>query len=120
MRLGATRMRLRLSMRMRTLFAAGAAVILALGTSGTAPAVARAEHGLWRGLAEARVFAAAREGGQQQAKPAAAQPPAQTPPADGQTQPPIFRGGINYVRVDVIISDKNGNPVSDLQASDFD
>src|SRR3954447_14996936 len=120
MRLGATRMRLRLSMRMRTLFAAGAAVILALGTSGTAPAVARAEHGLWRGLAEARVFAAAREGGQQQAKPAAAQPPAQTPPADGQTQPPIFRGGINYVRVDVIISDKNGNPVADLQASDFD
>src|SRR3954451_24646865 len=107
MRLGATRMRLRLSMRMRTLFAAGAALILALGTSGTAPAVARAEHGLWRGLAEARVFAAAREGGQQPAPPAAAQ----TPPADAQTQPPpVFRGGINYVRVDVIISDKNGNP----------
>jgi VWFA-related protein len=80
-------------MRMRTLFAAGAALILALGTSGTA---------------------------QQPAKPAAAQPPAQTPPADPQTPPPVFRGGINYVRVDVIISDKNGNPVADLQASDFD
>src|SRR3954470_8341138 len=120
MRLRATRMRLRLSMRMRTLFAAGPAVILALGTSGTAPAVARAEHGLWRGLAEARVFAAAREGGQQQAKPAAQQPPPQPPPADPATQPPVFRGGINYVRVDVIISDKNGNPVADLQASDFD
>src|SRR3954463_8327866 len=93
MRPGAARMRLRLSMRMRTLFAAGAAVILALGTSGTA---------------------------QQPATPAAAQPPAQTPPADGQTQPPIFRGGINYVRVDVIVSDKTGNPVADLQASDFD
>ena len=32
----------------------------------------------------------------------------------------MFRAGINYVRVDVIISDKNGNPVADLQASDFD
>ena len=36
------------------------------------------------------------------------------------TQPPVFRAGINYVRVDVIISDKSGNPVADLQASDFD
>ena len=35
-------------------------------------------------------------------------------------QPPTFRAGINFVRVDVIISDKNGNPVGDLQAADFD
>jgi VWFA-related protein len=82
-------------MRMRTFFAAVAALLLVLGTQGTA---------------------------QQPAKPAAgqpAQPPAQ-PPADPAAQPPIFRAGINYVRVDVIISDKNGNPVADLQASDFD
>src|SRR6266566_131031 len=71
-------------MRMRTFLAAGAALMLALGTRGTA-----------------------REGGQQ-------------PPAKPASQPPIFRGGINYVRVDVIISDKSGNPVADLQASDFD
>jgi VWFA-related protein len=32
----------------------------------------------------------------------------------------VFRGGINYVRVDVIVTDKNGNPAGDLQASDFD
>jgi VWFA-related protein len=80
-------------MRMRTCLAAGAALLLALGTQGVAQ--------------------------QQPAKPAT-QPPAQTPPADPATQPPVFRAGINYVRVDVIISDKNGNPVADLQASDFD
>jgi VWFA-related protein len=105
-------------MRMRTSLAAGTALLLLLGTHDSAPAVARATRGLWRGLAEPRVLAAAREGGQQQpAKPAS--PPAQQPADTGQ-QPPVFRAGINYVRVDVIISDKNGNPVADLQASDFD
>ena len=54
------------------------------------------------------------------AQPAAQQPPPQPPPADPAAQPPVFRAGINYVRVDVIISDKNGNPVGDLQAADFD
>ncbi len=64
-----------------------------------------------------------------QARPA--QPPAQgqtaadapgqpgqqtTPPADA----PVFRGGIDYVRVDVIVTDKAGNAVSDLKASDFE
>lgn len=81
---------------MRTFPAVGAALLLALGTSGVAQ--------------------------QQPAKPAAqapAQPPAQPPPADQPAQPPIFRTGINYVRVDVIISDKNGNPVADLQPADF-
>jgi VWFA-related protein len=50
-----------------------------------------------------------REGGQQQQ-----QPPTPTP------QPPIFRTGINFVRVDVIVSDKQGNAVADLQPGDFD
>ena len=78
-------------MRMRTFLAAGTALLLVLGTHGAAQ--------------------------QQPAKPAS--PPAQQP-ADAAQQPPVFRAGINYVRVDVIISDKNGNPVGDLQASDFD
>ncbi len=82
-------------MRMRTFVAAGAAMLLALGTNGAAEQAA------------------------QPAKPAGQQP-AQTPPADPATQPPVFRAGINYVRVDVIISDKNGNPVGDLQPADFD
>src|SRR5450631_2737682 len=79
-------------MRMRTCLAAGAALMLALGTNG-----------------------AARAGGQQQQQ----QPPPSVDPA-AQQPPPVFRAGINYVRVDVIITDKNGNPVADLQAADFD
>ncbi len=82
-------------MRMRTFLAAGAALLLALGTNGTAEQAA------------------------QPAKPAAQQP-TPTPPGDPAAQPPVFRAGINYVRVDVIISDKNGNPVGDLQPADFD
>jgi VWFA-related protein len=80
-------------MRMRT-YLAGAALLLALGTSGVAQQ-------------------------QQPAKPTPA-PAQQPPPPDPAAQPPVFRAGINYVRVDVIISDKAGNPVADLQASDFD
>lgn len=85
-------MRLRWGMRMRTLPATGAAFMLALQVTGTAQQAAKS------------------------APPAPQQPPA----ADPATQPPVFRAGINYVRVDVIISDKNGNPVADLQAADFD
>jgi VWFA-related protein len=51
---------------------------------------------------------------QQQPQPPQTQPPPDQPP------PPQFRTGINFVRVDAIITDKNGNAVSDLQASDFD
>ena len=41
--------------------------------------------------------------------------PVPPPPADQQPPPPTqptFRTGINFVRVDVIVSDKAGNPVS--------
>ena len=61
------------------------------------------------------------------------QPPPQTPPAGGQAaqqgqaqgqdpqqRPPVFRAGVNAVRVDVIVTDKAGNPVSDLTAADFE
>jgi VWFA-related protein len=47
----------------------------------------------------------------------AAQQPAQ-PPASPDQQP-IFRGGINTVRVDVIVTDRQGNPVTDLKLEDF-
>jgi VWFA-related protein len=33
---------------------------------------------------------------------------------------PIFRTGINFVRVDVIVSDRNGASVADLKQSDFE
>jgi len=60
----------------------------------------------------------------------AGQPPNQSPapasqqqPADQQqqqqSQPPTIRRGINYVSVDVIVTDKDGNPVVDLAQNDF-
>jgi VWFA-related protein len=39
-------------------------------------------------------------------------------PTDGQ--PPIFRSGINFVRVDVIVNDKSGNPIGNLKPEDFE
>lgn len=60
----------------------------------------------------------------------AQQPATQTPPQppagasqEQQQQPapdqPIFRGGISTVRVDIIVTDKQGNPVTDLKLEDF-
>jgi VWFA-related protein len=40
-----------------------------------------------------------------------------SPPPDQQ---PIFRTGINFVRVDVIVTDRQGNPVADLTQQDFE
>jgi VWFA-related protein len=55
------------------------------------------------------------------APPPAEEPQAATPPAgtDAAGQP-VFRAGINFVRVDVIVTDKQGNPVSDLKQTDFE
>ena len=50
----------------------------------------------------------------QNASPAAPQQPA-TP-----DQQPVFRTGINTVRVDVIVTDRQGNPVTDLKLEDFE
>ncbi|MEX1128195.1 MAG: VWA domain-containing protein [Vicinamibacterales bacterium] len=46
-------------------------------------------------------------------------PPPQKPPAQDPEQRPIFKTGINFVRVDVIVSDKNGNPILDLKPEEF-
>jgi VWFA-related protein len=76
---------------------------------------------------------AAQQGGTRQAQPQTpgGQPNARDPqpatdqgPSDQtQTNPqgqPVFRGNINFVRVDVIVSDKKQQPVSDLKMTDFD
>jgi VWFA-related protein len=67
------------------------------------------------GLASASASATA----DQQEKPA---PPAQQPaqPPAAPDQQPIFRTGINTVRVDVIVTDRQGNPVTDLTLEDFE
>jgi VWFA-related protein len=53
-------------------------------------------------------------------------PPPQPPPAQQQQQPqqqdpqpPVIRTGINFVRVDAIITDRQGNPVLDLKQEEF-
>jgi VWFA-related protein len=81
-------------------------VLLLLGVQAAVPAARQAAGG----------------GAQQPATPAAQEPapqePAQPAPAEGQ-QPPRIRTGINYVRVDVIVTDKKGQPVLDLAPEDF-
>ena len=57
-----------------------------------------------------------------QQKPPVTPPPAaqaQQPPPQ-QPQQPTFRTGISFVRVDVIVTDRNGKPVTDLKQTDFD
>ncbi len=54
---------------------------------------------------------------------AAGQKPAAPPAGDQaqaeQDQQPTFKAGINFVRVDVIVTDHKGNPVMDLKPEDF-
>jgi VWFA-related protein len=57
-------------------------------------------------------------------QPPAQQPPAQQPPAPqpdpNQPRPPVIRRGVNFVSVDVIVTDNKGNPVEDLKQEDFE
>ena len=46
-------------------------------------------------------------------------PAAQEPPAAPASQP-VFRTGIDFVRVDVIVTDRQGAPVNDLKIEDFE
>lgn len=48
--------------------------------------------------------------------PAPVQPAQPSAPPDQQ---PVFRAGIDTVRVDVIVTDRQGNPVTDLKLEDF-
>ena len=56
---------------------------------------------------------------QQQPNGADSQSTPAQPPTQGAQQP-TFRAGINFVRVDVIATDRDGNPVVDLGQSDFE
>ncbi len=60
---------------------------------------------------------------QAQPQPPADPAPPPNPPAtqtQDQPPPPVFRSGINFVRVDVIVTDKAGNQISDLKPEDFE
>jgi VWFA-related protein len=50
-----------------------------------------------------------------------APPAAQEPsPAQGEAAQPTFRAGVNVVRVDVIVTDRSGKPVTNLTRDDFE
>lgn len=69
-------------------------------------------------------------GAQGPAQPRPQTPPAATgagvpqSPASAEAEPqaprPVFRTDINFVRVDVIVTDKQGRPVTDLTQADFE
>ena len=44
----------------------------------------------------------------------------QDPAAPQGDRQPTFRTGVNIVRVDVIVTDDNGNPVTDLTKDEFE
>ncbi len=87
-----------------------------------------------RGLATLTLLGAvvwATVSAQQPAPPAPPQPapPAEPAPAQGgdpadpeveQDPQPTFRAGINFVSVDTIVTDRQGNPVDDLTPEDFE
>jgi VWFA-related protein len=54
-----------------------------------------------------------------QAQAAGDKPPATAPPQDPQQQPPRIKAGVNYVRVDIIVTDRQGMPVLDLKQDEF-
>ncbi len=60
----------------------------------------------------------------QQPPPSAQQPPAQQPdpnqPDPNQPRQPIIRRGVNFVSVDVIVTDGKGNPIEDLKQEEFE
>ncbi len=47
-------------------------------------------------------------------------PPAGQSPAPQEPGQPVFRAGTSFVRVDVIVTDRQGNPVNDLKLEDFE
>lgn len=56
---------------------------------------------------------------QQQSEPASTTPAA-PPQGDAQQPQPVFRAGVNFVRVDVIVNDNKGEPVTNLTQADFE
>ncbi|HSC27770.1 MAG TPA: VWA domain-containing protein [Vicinamibacterales bacterium] len=89
---------------MRTLLRLAAGILVVLFAA-SAPSAVPAERAASTGAAD-----------QSQAQPPPAQPPAQQEPE--RAQQPI-RTGINFVRVDIIVTGRDGNPALDLKPEEF-
>jgi VWFA-related protein len=63
--------------------------------------------------------ASARQGAQDPPPPPPQNPQTQKPAEPQDPQRPTFRTGINFVRVDVIVTDRDGKPVLDLTPEEF-
>jgi VWFA-related protein len=90
----------------------GLLALVVAGVRGDARPSAAQDAG--RGGGQAAAPAAPPQQAPGQPDPATQQPPATEP------QRPVFRAGVNFVRVDVIANDKSGRPVSDLTQNDFE
>jgi VWFA-related protein len=73
-------------------------------------------HTRWTGALVALVLVLAVSVGTSQQPPTNSAPTAPSAP----DQQPVFRTGINFVRVDAIVTDRQGNPVGDLSEADFE
>lgn len=84
----------------------------------------RGLHPIGAGLARAFVVAAiggvSLIGLAQQPPAADQEAPPQEPAAEQAPPQPTFRTGIDFVRVDAIVTDDDGNPVLDLKPTDFE
>jgi len=83
------------------------AVIVATGCVGATLLVGRAQQ-------------AGSEQNQGAARPTDSKGGTAAPPPAGQAPTPVFRTGVNFVRVDVIVSSKDGGLVANLKESDFE
>lgn len=72
----------------------------------------------WAALALAAAWVLVSGAGVPAQEPQASAPD-QAGGADAAPQTPVFRTSINFVRVDAIVTDDDGNPVLDLTADDF-
>jgi len=96
----------------------GALLAATLGWSGDA--LTAGGQGGQRAGTPAQAEQAGQSGAPQDGAGAPAGAPAVPPDVIPQLPTPVFRGGIDFVRVDVIVTDKAGRPLGDLTASDFE
>ena len=107
-----TRARLRTVCEQRVLACAAATVPARFGRSAVGSPGPGGHHGRCRIAGRGKL--------PRSSQPLAPSAPAARTAQQGDAQQPVFRGGIDFVRVDVIVSDKKAQPVTDLTQADFE
>ncbi|MEI6668008.1 MAG: VWA domain-containing protein [Acidobacteriota bacterium] len=91
----------------------GIAALMAAAANGAMPAARRPPQAVVAQAAQGTLPVAP------PAQKAQSQPPAPQPAASQPAPGQVFRGGVNVVRVDIIVTDRQGNAVTDLTQADF-